>query len=219
MPRRAEAVYAYIATHEGVTDDELVEVLHLPSRAAVAAVCRRLEEAGRIERRKEGRIVRNLVARPRSNGDAEATSVPVRTITIPDHRAIDAGVLVKLHRAILPKRLAKPGLFSFRVDVVPDDARDAPGTFAASMGFDGSDVLLHLRAKAAEPRAGTVREIARALSRIGGRPPVRLTVRWSEARTDPETVVPALPAQEHGPVNRTIAAGKAATVRWWLLDA
>ncbi|MHB8585892.1 MAG: helix-turn-helix transcriptional regulator [Thermoplasmatota archaeon] len=78
MPRRAEAVFAYIQTHPGVTDDELVRRLHLPSRAAVAAVCRRLEEDGRVERRKEGRIVRNLpVGSVRGRAPPESMEEPV----------------------------------------------------------------------------------------------------------------------------------------------
>lgn len=173
MPRRAEAVYAYIATHPGVTDEELVRALHLTSRAAVAAVCRRLEEDGRIDRRKEGRVVYNHVrTAPPSEAEPTELGPPAPTSVA---RGTDVGLYVESRPLSLPTFLARPASFLLRVDLPP--AAGLPGAFAgACVGFDGARVTLQMRAAVPDVTSTPVSSFARQVLAVAGRAAVTMRV-------------------------------------------
>lgn len=199
MPRRAEAVHAYIATHPGVTDEELVKALHLTSRAAVAAVCRRLEEDRRIVRRKEGRIVRNFVTAETAEraGDAEeadrtALGRPAPTAVA---RGTDVGLVAESVAFSLPTLLAKPASFLLRVDLPPEDG--LPGAFAgACVAFDGARFTVQLRAAVPDVTSTPVAAFARQLRAAAGRAAV--TVRLLPGLPD-RGLFPAPPREVNGP--------------------
>lgn len=202
MPRRAEAVHAYIATHPGVTDEELVKALHLTGRAAVAAVCRRLEEDGRIERRKEGRVVYNF-ARDPTGAPAQPPTELAAPAPTSVARGTDVGFLAESQAVSLPPFLARSASFLLRVDLPP--AAGLPGAFAgAIVAFDGARLSLQMRAAVPDVTSTPVAAFARQFAALANRAAV--TVR----------LLPGLPdAGLFPPVPRELREGRPGAWATW----
>jgi hypothetical protein len=214
VPRRGEAVLEYVGEHDGATDAEIVRALRLPSRAAAAGVCRRLEAAGLIERRKVGRVVRNY--RRAVERAAAVASEPARASTevLAGDDTLGGGIVFELDRPPLSS-LAKPGVASLRIWL--PGAGDRPAAEGIlGLAFDGTCLRIQAVVHGPDLRVRSLAEVAKfireAPKRWGADAHI-VPIESSAERHDALPTVAVEPARDRA--RKGAFASGPARIRWW----